>query len=181
MKRETTSSTVQKSFIPILILTCWWVLFISYFYLHEFVGHYSINWLSGISAEQMEIISVKFHDIKLLPIAITPINVTFPCISNFTGGFIAGLILLLLSIFLFWRLFKKERQEIYFWFFAITLGFSCVGFTESIFETFFLEYHRRILETVILSFFVFVFPLLVSVWHYRSYIKKYFNITATTS
>ncbi len=80
----------------------------------------------------------------------------------------SGVLLLILSI-LFLYLFKKKNQGNYWWLFAITLAFSLIGFTESIFETFFLEYHRGIIELIILAFFAFFFvPLLrlPSLWYY---------------
>jgi hypothetical protein len=154
--------------MPICIIIFFFIIFASYLYLHEFAGHYLANLISGISPEQMEIIWLKICNINLLPFGIKyPQNIEPPSISYFAGGFIAGLLLLLLSILLFWKLYRKKRQELFWWFFTITLGFSCDGFTESIFEGFFLEYHRGILEASILFFFTFAFaPLL---WLLRRY------------
>jgi hypothetical protein len=121
----------------------------------------------------MEILWLKLYNIKLLPFGVTIIDGELPNISYFAGGFVSGLLLLLLSTILFLRLYKKKRQELFWWFFTITLAFSFAGFAECIFEGFFLEYHRGILETIILSFFVFIFAPLLSLWHYQSNVKKF--------
>ena len=130
----------------------WLAIFITYFYLHEFAGHYLANWLSSISPEQMEIIWAETNNVKIFPFAVNILGVEASeasIISRFSGGFMAGLLLLLLSI-VFWRLCKKKGKGIYFCFFAVTLGFSFTGFTESIFEGFLLKYHRSTIETIIL-------------------------------
>jgi len=161
--------------IPLYVLSAFLLFIPIYCYLHEFAGHYLVNWLSGISAQQMEIIWVSFHDTKLFPIGITPVNVTFPYICKFAGGFIAGLILLLLSI-LFWRLFKKKGKELYWWFFAATVAFSCAGFTEFIIEGFFPTYHRASIETAILLFFIIALPIILAIFSYKAKIISFKNI-----
>jgi len=139
-----------------------------YCYLHEFAGHYTANWLSGIPAEQMEIEWFTLFNKKLCPLAVDVVNGVPPRISSFAGGFVAGLFYLIATS-IFWKIYKKKRQERYWWFFTINLAFSFVGFTEFIIEGFFPEYHRDILETVILLFFVLIPAPLLSVWHYLKF------------
>ena len=152
----------------------WFITLHVYLWLHEFAGHYFANLLSGISIDQMEIIWLKLYNINISPWGVTVLDGEPPKISYFAGGFVAGLLLLLLSILLFLRLYRKKKQELFWWFFAITLGFSGAGFTEFIIEGFYTEYHRSnvqqrgSLEFAIVLFFIFLFPLLLSSWHYRS-------------
>ena len=116
------------------------------------------------------IIWAETNNVKIFPFAVNILGVEASeasIISRFSGGFMAGLLLLLLSI-VFWRLCKKKGKGIYFCFFAVTLGFSFTGFTESIFEGFLLKYHRSTIETIILSLFVVALPIILSLHHSQS-------------
>ncbi len=144
----------------LIIPLIWSAIFIIYCYVHEFAGHYLANLLSGISAEQMEVIWIESHNIKLFPIGITTLNMEPLILSRFLGGFIGGSLLLSLSI-MFRRLLNKTNNTFYRWLFAITLGFSLVGFTDCIFETFFLKYHRGYIETITIYIFAFGLPLVL--------------------
>ena len=150
--------------------------FILYFYLHEFAGHYLANLISGISIDQMEIIWFRTESFKLLPFGITINDGEIPKITPFAGGFVSCLILGLVSIFVFLRLYRKNKKELYWWFFNITLAFSLVGFTEFIIEGFFPEFHRGIVEAMIISFFTFFFVPIFGAWHLRKNIFNYGKI-----
>ena len=148
-----------------IILFYWLAIFMVYFYLHEFAGHFLVNWLSGIQISQMGVMWAEINHIKIFPFAISVIGVGAPqasTISRFSGGFMAGAILAILSSVLF-RLYKDKMKLRFFWLFAVTLGFSLAGVAESIFEGFFLEYHRGKLESVILLFLIIGFPILLTV------------------
>ena len=159
----------------ILLIIFWFVLLGSYFWLHEFAGHYLAGLLSGISPNQMEIIWITYNNIKILPEGVTILEGEIPKILPFAGGFMAGLLLFILSIFVFLRLYRKKKQELLWWLFTITLGYSGVGFTEFIIEGLFIDYHRGGLETPILAFFAFLFPPLLSAWHYRNRILDWYK------
>ena len=140
-----------------------------YCYLHEFAGHYLANLISGISTRQMEIIwLIEFEHIKIVPLGITPINMETNQFSYFFGGFMSGSLLLVLSI-LFWKLYSKKLQKHFLWLFAFAASFSLAGFTESVVEGFFLEYHRGTIETVILIFYAIILPLIIILVHYKKH------------
>lgn len=155
------SVSILIIFFKVLLTILYWItVFIIYFYLHEFAGHYLANLIVGIPPEQMVV-----HFGGILPLSVEILDGIPSTFTRFFGGFISGLILLLLTTVL-WRLFKKKEQGIYFWYFAITLGFVCGGFTESIIEGFFLKYHRGALESVILISSTFGLPIILIVRHY---------------
>ena len=140
------------------MLLFWLAILVSYFYLHEFGGHYLANLLRGIHPEQMTILFFRLFGFIPVPIGVTLLSGSPSTFSHFFGGFMAGLILLVISI-VFWSLYKKNRQGYRLDFFFITLSFSFVGFIECIFETFFLELHRGSLEISILAIFAILVPI----------------------
>lgn len=147
----------------------WFVVaFTIYLWLHEIAGHYLSNLLSGVSPNQMEILWLRISNIYISPWAVGILDGEIPRITYFAGGFVAGLLFFLLSIFIFFRLYRKEKQNLLWAYFVITLGYSGVGFTEFIVEGFFTEYHRGVLEITLLAFFIVLFPPFLSAWHYRS-------------
>ncbi len=153
----------------IFIIGFWFISFNGYHWIHEFAGHYLANLLCGVSINQMEIIwqRIILLNINIMPIAVTVLEGEIPNITPFAGGFMAGLIFLILSLFIFWKVIRR-KQEQFWWVFAIALGFSGSGFTEFVIEGFFREYHRGFLGTLLLAFFAFLFPMLLGIWHYRN-------------
>ncbi|MFC2010965.1 hypothetical protein ACFLUR_01575 [Chloroflexota bacterium] len=128
----------------VIVASFWLAIFITYHYLHEFAGHYPVNWLSGVSPEQIEILWYKSNNLKIYPLAIDIIGVAVSevsIISRFSGGFMVGVVLAILSVVI-WKFYMTKKKWNYFRFFAITLGFAYAGFAESIIEGFFLKYHR---------------------------------------
>ena len=156
-----------KSAIVLLAFYC--AIFITYFYLHEFAGHYLANLILGVPIEQMAVHYNKFIFIPI-PYAVQLLQGTPSTFTYFFGGFMSGILLLILSL-LFLYLLNKKNQSNYWWLFAITFSFSLIGFTECIFETFFLEYHRGVIELLILAFFAF-FILFFGIWRYSDTLTK---------
>ena len=90
-------------------VSCFIIFIPIYCYLHEFAGHYAADWLSGIPTEQLAISWMTLYNVKLFPYAVGVINGEPPKFSYFLGGFVAGL-LLLISTYIFWRIYKNKRQ-----------------------------------------------------------------------
>ena len=141
----------------------------AYNWLHEFGGHYFVHLLSGISKEQKEIRWKGPFKINISPVAVIVLDGEIPKITYFTGGFVPGLIYLILSIILFWRLKGKKKQEQYWGFFALALGLSGVGFTEFVVEGFFTKYHGGVVEIALAGSFI-LFPLLIIIWPFLNQI-----------
>jgi len=102
----------------------------------------------------MEIFWLQVGAIKIAPFAVNITGVKAVDASvlfRFSGGFVAGLLLVTLA-FVILKLYKKRTQSVFFWMFSITLGFAFVGFTESIVEGFFVVYHRTVGESVFIFF-----------------------------
>ena len=159
----------------ILLIAFWLILYNAYFWLHEFAGHYLANLLSGISPNQMEILWAKFNNLNIRPVGVEVLEGGLPQITYFAGGFVAGLIFLSLSIPFLWKFYRKTKQGHFWVIFAISLGFSGVGFTEFVFEGFFLEHHGSTLEKTLFNFFGYIFPSLLSGWHYRNRILDWYK------
>lgn len=155
-----------------MIIIWWAVAFYLYLLLHEFAGHYLANLLSGIPMEQMKITWEPLLNINMFPYRVTVINGKVPRISYFAGGFMSGL-LLLLSVFLFLRIYRKNKQERFWWFFATTLCYALAGFIEFVIEGFFTKYHSGALEMLIMSLSISFFLLLLVGLHYRHRIIPY--------
>jgi len=147
------------------------ILFIAYPWLHE-AGHYAVLIFSGIPTDQMEI---AWAPVPIIPIGINVSGVEVPQISYFAGGFVAGISFLLLSFIFFWRIYRKTKQELIWWLFAISLGFAGVGFAEFVVEGFFTKYHGVVLEQVLVYIIPFIFPSLLAAWHYRDQILDWYR------
>lgn len=147
-----------------LTILFWGISFIAYSWLHE-AGHYAVLLLSGISTDQMEI---EWATVPIMPVGINVFDVEVPRIVYFAGGFVSGISFLLLSFIFFWRIYRKTKQELYWWLFAISLGFAGAGFTEFVVEGFFTKYHGVVLEQALIYIIPFIFPSLLVAWHYRN-------------
>ncbi len=148
----------------------WGILLIIYPWLHE-AGHYATLLLSGVSTDQMEI---EWATVPIIPVGINVPDVPIPHITYFAGGFVAGLSFLLLS-FIFIMIYRKKKQGLFWWLFAFSLGLAGAGLTEFSVEGFFTKYHGIVLERAFVYIFIYIFPFLLSAWHYRTTILEWYK------
>ena len=153
-----------------LTILFWVILLIAYPWLHD-AGHYAILLLSGISTDQM---TIEWATVPIMPEAINVPDVAVPQIIYFAGGFVAGLLFLLLSC-IFIMIYRKKKQELFWWLFAFSLGIAGAGLTEFIVEGFFTKYHGIVLERASVYIFTYIFPFLLAAWHYQNRILDWYK------
>jgi len=116
----------------------------------------------------MKVIGIKANNIVLLPVGITVIDAETPRISRFTGGAIAALILISLSLVFYW-LYKRKRQGRFFGLFSIILGIACIGLIEVFVEPFFPIYHRSLVNSIVLIAVAIIVPIIINIVHRRKH------------
>ena len=116
----------------------------------------------------MKIIGLRVGNILILPVAISIIDSETPRISHFMGGAISALVLISASL-VFFKLYKIRRKERFFSLFSVTLGIACIGLLEIIIEPFFPDYHRTLLNAIILIAVAVIVPIVINRVHFHKH------------
>ena len=119
----------------------------------------------------MEIVGIRVGNLLILPVAVSIIDSETPRISYFMGGATSALVLISASL-VFFKLYKIRRKEHFFSLFSVTLGIACIGLLEIIIEPFFPNYHRTLLNSIVLIAVAIIVPIVINRVHLHKHNGK---------